>query len=343
MSGENLITIERHILQQQRNYPGASGMFTNLLYDIALAARIISREVNKAGLANILGSTGKENVQGEVVQKLDRYADRVISDMNDHTGRLCMMASEERSDPIPIPDQYPTGPYVLLYDPIDGSSNIDVNVSVGTIFSIHRKISKGDRGETSDCLQAGSKQVGAGYVIYGSSTMMVYSTGNGVHGFTLEPSIGEFLLSHENIRIPPRGKYYSVNESNYYRWHPAVRKYVDDIKAGKTKANKSYSGRYIGSLVADFHRNLLAGGIFMYPGDYKKGEKTKGKLRLLYECSPLSYIAEQAGGYGSNSEQNILNIEPTDLHERTPLFIGSKDDVIELEEYIAQHKDDEEN
>lgn len=329
-----IITIERHILEQQLHFPEATGEFTNLLYDIALAAKIIAREVTKAGLVEILGLTGEENVQGEQVMKLDVFANETMIRMNDHTGRLCAMASEENPDIIPIPERFPTGNYVLVFDPLDGSSNIDVNASVGTIFSIHRKVSDEPRGTLEDFLQPGYKQAAAGYIIYGSSTMMVYTSGQGVHGFTLDPSVGEFLLSHPNIQIPPRGKYYSVNEGNYNYWGEGVRRYVDYLKASAEATGRSYSSRYIGTLVADFHRNLLAGGIFLYPADTKDPQKPHGKLRLLYEASPLAFIVEQAGGRASDGRQDIMQVQPESLHQRVPLFIGSREDVDKAEQFI---------
>ncbi len=326
-----IVTIERHILNQQRRFPEATGEFTGLLYDIALAAKIISREVSKAGLVEILGLTGEENVQGEQVMKLDVFANETIVRMNDHTGRLCAMASEEMADLIPIPERFPSGKYVLVFDPLDGSSNIDMNVSIGTIFSIHRKISDGSRGALADFLQPGYEQAAAGYIIYGSSTMMVYTTGLGVHGFTLDPSVGEFLLSHPNIQIPLRGKYYSVNEGYYHRWSEGVRRFVDYLKTADKATGRPYSGRYIGSLVADFHRNLLAGGIFMYPAD---DQKPQGKIRMLYEAAPLAFIIEQAGGRASDGTQDIMHIQPESLHQRVPLFIGSREDVDKAEQFI---------
>lgn len=331
-----IITIERHILDQQRFFPRATGEFTYLLYDIALAAKIISREVSKAGLVEILGLTGEENVQGEQVMKLDVFANETLIRMNDHTGRLCAMASEENPDVIPIPERFPCGKYVLIFDPLDGSANIDVNVSVGTIFSIHRKVSDERRGTLEDFLQPGYKQVAAGYILYGSSTMMVYTTGQRVHGFTLDPSVGEFLLSHPNIQIPSRGKYYSVNEGNYHYWSEGVRRYVDCLKASDEATGRPYSGRYIGTLVADFHRNLLAGGLFMYPADTRDPEKPRGKLRLLYEAAPLAFIVEQAGGRASDGTQDIMHIQPESLHQRVPLFIGSREGVDEAEQFIRE-------
>ncbi len=331
-----IITIERHILDQQRFFPRATGEFTYLLYDIALAAKIISREVSKAGLAEILGLAGEVNVQGEQVMKLDVFANETMIRMNDHTGRLCAMASEENPDVIPIPERFPCGKYVLIFDPLDGSANIDVNVSVGTIFSIHRKVSDERRGTLEDFLQPGYKQVAAGYILYGSSTMMVYTTGQRVHGFTLDPSVGEFLLSHPNIQIPSRGKYYSVNEGNYHYWSEGVRRYVDCLKASDEATGRPYSGRYIGTLVADFHRNLLAGGLFMYPADTRDPEKPRGKLRLLYEAAPLAFIVEQAGGRASDGTQDIMHIQPESLHQRVPLFIGSREGVDEAEQFIRE-------
>ncbi|MDZ7359997.1 MAG: class 1 fructose-bisphosphatase [candidate division KSB1 bacterium] len=331
MPTKRLVTIERHIIEQQKQFPQATGEFSALLYDIAFAAKVISREVRRAGLADILGYTGAENVQGEEVRKLDEFADEVIFRAMDHTGRLCVMACEEREDIIPIPEEFKCGHYVLLYDPLDGSSNIDANVSIGTIFSIHRKISPGERGTLEDCLQPGSKQIGAGYVIYGSSTLLVYTAGLGVHGFTLDPTVGEFLLSHENIQIPKRGKIYSINEGNTHNWDDNTRRYIEHLKTPDKATGRPYSSRYIGSLVSDFHRNLLYGGIFLYPADKKS---PKGKLRLLYEANPLGLIVEQAGGAVSNGQQRVLDIQPTDLHQRTPLIIGSHDDVKEAEEFL---------
>lgn len=328
-----LVTIERAILDEQNLSPNATGELTNLLYDVALAAKIISREVNRAGLADILGREGTINASGDDVKKLDMYADRAIFRAMDHTGRLCAMASEEQDDIIPIPERFATGKYVFLYDPLDGSSNIEANVPIGTIFSIHKKISYGSKGTLEDCLQKGSRQVAAGYVLYGSSTIMVYTTGNGVHGFTLEPSLGEFLLSHPNIKAPAHGKIYSVNEQSYHEWAPNVRAYVDWLKRSDKSTRRPRSTRYIGSLVADFHRNLLYGGVFFYPGTTKNPE---GKLRLLYEVSPLAFIAEQAGASALDGRGNrILDVQPTSLHQRVPVIIGSTDDVAEAAAFFA--------
>jgi fructose-1,6-bisphosphatase I len=331
-----IVTIERFILDQQRGFPDATGTLTNILYDMALAAKIIASQTTRAGLADILGSTGEENVQGEVVQKLDRFAERTIFRLNDHTGRLAMMASEEEEDIIPIPERFPTGKYVLVYDPLDGSSNIDFNVSVGTIFAIHRRKTTGDRGALEDVLQKGSELVAAGYIVYGSSTMMVYSAGQGVHGFTLEPTIGEFLLSHPNIRIPARPTYYSVNQGHERYWSEGVQKYTEWLQ-GNNSEGRELPQRYIGSLVADFHRNLLTGGVFYYPADSRDASKPNGKLRLLYEAAPLAYLAEQAGGYGSDGRGSILDLEPTSLHQRVPLFVGNRELVEKAEKFIHKY------
>lgn len=336
---EKLITIERFILErQQTNFPEATGEFTQLLYDITFAAKIISRDVNKAGLVEILGLTGRENIQGEKVQKLDEFANEMIIRNLQYTRRLCAMASEEVNDVILIPKQYGCGKYVLLFDPLDGSSNIDANISVGSIFSIHRKIS-GDKQPAglADCLQPGYKQVGAAYIVYGSSTMMVYSAGEGVHGFTLDPSVGEFLLSHENIKIPTSGTIYSVNEGNYHYWDANTQRFINYLKSPANHAGKPYSLRYIGSLVADLHRTLLYGGIFLYPLDYRDPARPSGKLRLLYEAAPMAFIFEQAGGKASDGFRNINAIQPAELHQRTPLIIGSKQEV-ELAEQFIQGK-----
>ena len=330
-----VVTIDRHIIDQERQYPDASGRFSALLYDIALAAKIISREVNMAGLIDILGRTGRTNVQGEQVEKLDAFAQEVIVKAMDHAGHLCCMVSEECEDIIPIPDKFDTGNYVLLFDPLDGSSNINVNVSIGTIFSILHKVSPGRvPGTIEDCLQPGFRQVAAGYVIYGSSTMLVYTTGlgGGVHGFTLDPSIGEFLLSHRDIRIPdPPAKVYSVNEAYYARWSRGQQRLVDHFRGVNGEGGGGYKSRYIGSLVSDFHRTLLQGGIFMYPPDSKV---PGGKLRILYEAAPLALVCKAAGGRASDGRRDILDIVPEGLHDRTPLFLGSASLVNLAEEYL---------
>ncbi len=335
---EEIITIERHILEQERAYPEATGVFTSLLYDIALAAKIIARETSRAGLVQILGLAGKTNIQGETQMKLDVFANQTIIRMNSYTGRLAVMASEEEPDIIPIPEGYPTGRYVLVFDPLDGSSNIDVNASIGTIFGIYRRRTPAGPGTVEDCLQPGRDLAAAGYIIYGSSTMMVYTTGNGVHGFTLDPGVGEFLLSHPNIRVPAEPKYYSVNQGNEKYWSEGVRRFTRWLQGmDEENPRKPLSGRYIGSLVADFHRNLLEGGIFYYPQDYKDPAKPKGKLRLLYEAAPLAFIAEHAGGYASDGQRPVLDLVPATLHQRTALFIGNRDLVEMAEKFIARY------
>jgi fructose-1,6-bisphosphatase I len=279
----------------------------------------------------VLGATTAINVQGETQQKLDVLANDILIKALDHGGRLAAMASEEEPDIIPIPDGFPTGKYVIVFDPLDGSSNIDVNVPVGTIFSVMRKVSRGTRGDLSDMLQPGRRQVAAGYVIYGSSTMLVYTTGQGAHGFTLDPSIGEFLLSHPDIKTPARGRYLSVNDSYEQQWDDPTRALIRRYR-GLDGKKKPLSGRYVGSLVADFHRNLLGGGLFAYPANT---QYRKGKLRLLYEANPLAFICEQAGGAAIDGVNDILDLTPTELHQRTPLFIGSKDEVVVAREMLA--------
>jgi fructose-1,6-bisphosphatase I len=337
MADSAVVTIDRHIMEEERKHPEATGHLSNILTDLALAAKLIQREVAKAGLVDILGKAGRENVQGEQVEKLDEFAQEVIHNSMDHSGNLCCMVSEEEEDIIPIPEEFPVGEYVLVFDPLDGSSNIDVNVSIGTIFSIFRKISAGERGTLEDCLQPGRKLVAGGYVLYGSSTMLVYSAGTGVHGFTLDPSIGEFLLSHENIMIPsPPQRYYSVNEAYFQKWARGQQRLVACLKGMGDKEMQPFRSRYIGSLVADFHRTLLKGGIFMYPRDSSSPE---GKLRLLYEAAPMALLCEQAGGRASDGEQDILDILPDSLHQRTPLYVGTKEFVDMAEEFLRQDPD----
>ena len=333
----NLLTIERHIAETQRRFPEARGNFSRLMNNIAFAAKIISAHVNRAGLVDILGEAGQENVQGERVMKLDLYANEAIIRIVGGGGEVCAMGSEENDRMIEPPKGAPMGRYALLFDPLDGSSNIDVNVSIGTIFSILRRITPDD-GPVSeaDLLQPGYRQVAAGYVIYGSSTMFVYTAGMGVHGFTLDPSCGEFLLSHEDIRTPRRAPVYSVNEGNRAFWDETTRNIVDSLRDGPN-GRPPLSARYIGSLVADFHRNLLQGGVFLYPALSKpEGSAPRPKLRLLYEAAPLAYIVEQAGGYASDGVGPILRREPASLHERVPLFIGSEEDVRFIEAAYAE-------
>lgn len=328
------ISIQRHIVEQERQFPTATGDLTGLLMDLTYAAKVISREVTKAGLVNILGLTGDDNISGDEVKKLDVFAHEKLYTAMSHGGHLCVIASEEDADVIHIPDRYPKGKYVLLYDPLDGSSNIDANVSIGTIFSIHKKKTPGTEGALEDCLQKGTEQVAAGYIVYGSSTMLVYTTGQGVHGFTLDPSVGEFLLSHEDIKIPDKGMIYSINEGNAHFWDEGTKKYIDYLKDKDPATDRPYSLRYIGSLVADFHRTLLYGGIFLYPADYKDPKDPKGKLRLLYEAAPLALICEQAGGLATTGKERILDVEPKELHQKVPLIMGSREDVQTYQEFF---------
>lgn len=329
------ITVIEHLLLTQRESPAATGAFTRLLNALTVAAKIISREVNKAGLVEILGFTGQMNVQGEQVRKLDDFANDTIIRRLQACGEVCAMSSEEDADLIEIPRRYKKGNYVVIFDPLDGSSNIDANVSIGTIFSIFRRVTPGEEdGTLEDALQPGHKQVAAGYFIYGSSTVMVYTAGNGVHAFTLDPSVGEFLLYEEDIRTPERGNIFSVNEGNYNYWDEGVRRYIDHLKDPNAGHPKAYTSRYIGSLVADFHRNLFYGGIFLYPADHKDPRKPHGKLRLMCEANPLGLVVEQAGGAISTGTERILDIVPDELHQRVPLIIGSKDDVLMAEEFI---------
>lgn len=337
MSMGKLVTIERHMQDMQKQFPHATGTFTKMLQDIALAAKLISRETNRAGLTDILGATSTQNSSGERQQKLDMFADDIIFRMNDHTGRVAAMVSEEHEDLIEIPVEYDSGNYVLLYDPLDGSSNIDVNVSIGTIFAIHRKFTKGEQGTIEDVLQEGKRLVAAGYVIYGSSTMMVYTTGSGVHGFTLDMGVGEFILSHPDIRIPDTARYYSVNQGGEKYWTEGIRRFTDELQAIGDDNREPLGHRYIGSMVADFHRNLLKGGIFYYPGTLQDRKKPYGKIRLIYEAQAMAFIAEQAGGYASDGIGDLLNIRPHTLHQRTPIFIGSRDLVEKAEAYIQKY------
>jgi fructose-1,6-bisphosphatase I len=330
------ITVSRQIMDTQQAHPEATGELTGLLNELIVAGKIISAEVNMAGLAGILGQSGKTNVQGEEVQKLDDFANRTIKRRMEQCGYVCIMGSEEDDGVIPVLDGY-EGKYTVAFDPLDGSSNIDVNVSIGTIFSVHRRKSEGKQGDISDLLQKGRDQVAAGYIIYGSSTVLVYTTGDGdgVHGFTLDPSVGEFFLSHPDITIPKQAAYYSINEAYSKYWYENTRTYIDKLKEMDHAGERSYSLRYIGSLVADFHRNLIKGGVFLYPRDKKSTDKPDGKLRLLYEAAPLAMIAEEAGGRAVTDDgRNVLDIEPTDLHQRVPLIIGSHDEVALAEKYF---------
>ena len=320
-------SLSRFILEHERQL-GVEHDMTDLLLQISFAAKTIYREVNRAGLVQILGLAGQTNVQDEEVQKLDIYANSVFFEALEHTGLVCTMASEEEKSVMNISHRFPKGPYVALFDPLDGSSNIDANVSIGTIFAIYKRTSEhGTPGTVEDCLQKGRNIAAAGYVIYGSSCMLVMSVGTGVHGFTLDASLGEFLLSHEDIKIPDKAKCYSVNESNYAYWDQPVKDFVNYIKTPNKEKGLPLTCRYIGSLVADFHRNLLYGGIFMYPRDNKSSKYPNGKLRLLYELNPMAFIAEQAGGCASNGKTPTLDTQPTELHERQPFFVGNKREV----------------
>jgi len=331
-----ITTIERHILEKQSQYPDATGALTGLMYDIALAGKLIASHTTQAGLAEIIGTTSQTNIHGEEVQKLDEAADKILFRLNDHTGRVAAMVSEEADDILSIPDKYPTGKYVLSYDPLDGSSNIDYNVSVGTIFAIHQRLSpEGERGTREDAMQPGSKIVAAGYILYGSSTMLVYSVGNGVYGFTLDPQIGEFLLSHPDIKLPAKPKYFSANLGYQRKWSPGVRKFTEWLQG--EDGGPVLGLRYIGSMVADFHRTLLSGGVFYYPVNTQNAKRPSGKLRLLYEVNPLAFLMQEAGGYTSNGHQSVLEIQPTDLHHRTPVFMGNTELVKQAEKYIKEY------
>ncbi|TAF55142.1 MAG: class 1 fructose-bisphosphatase [Sphingobacteriia bacterium] len=329
MVNRNILTLDEFTLQQLRQFPTATGELSRLLRDLALAAKRVNVEVNKAGLVDILGDHGSVNVQGEEVKKLDIYANNQFMGVLKHGISCAGIGSEEMDDFVVFNDEISNNSkYVVLFDPLDGSGNIDVNVSIGTIFGIYRRVSPlGSPCTAEDFLQAGKNQVAAGYVVYGSSTMFVYATRRGVNGFTLDPSIGEFSLSHPDIKCPPSGKIYSVNHGNFFLYNEGVRKYIDGCQRKTKETGGPYTQRYIGSMVADVHRNLMKGGIFMYPGT---SDKPGGKLRLLYEANPFAFILEVAGGVATDGQQRILDIQPTTLHQRTPLFIGSKDMMAEL-------------
>ncbi|MBI3717320.1 MAG: class 1 fructose-bisphosphatase [Sphingobacteriales bacterium] len=326
-------TLDEFTIQQMRDFPHATGELAGLLRDIGLSAKRINVEVNKAGLVDILGDAGTINVQGEDVKKLDIYANNQFMGVLKHGISCAGIASEELDDFIAFDDPVSNNSkYVCLFDPLDGSGNIDVNVSIGTIFSVYRRITAlGTPATIDDFLQPGIKQIAAGYVVYGSSTMLVYATRRGVNGFTLDPSIGEFTMSHSNIQCPPTGRIYSVNHGNYFQYSKGVQQYIQRCQQ-KTKADGGpYTQRYIGSMVADVHRNLIKGGIFMYPSTI---DKPKGKLRLLYECNPFAFIMEVAGGNATNGTKRILDVEPTELHQRSSFFVGSKNMMEELEECL---------
>jgi fructose-1,6-bisphosphatase I len=332
--GTAVKTIEAFILEQERKHPEATGELTQLLYDIALGTKLVAAAIRRAGLVDILGSAGEVNVQGEEQQKLDVFANDCMKNALGVSGRVCVVASEEDELPTTFP-AHPDGHYAVLIDPLDGSSNIDVNGAVGTIFSIYRRVTRGGQAGVRDVLQSGDRQVAAGYVMYGSSVMLVYTTGSGVHGFTLDPTVGEFLLSHDRLRIPEVGQYLSVNESNFPRWSPGIQQAVRAFHGERPEVMKGKNSRYIGSLVADFHRNLIAGGVFLYPGDRKNPH---GKLRLSYEANPMAFIAEQAGGAATDGRRRILDIVPDELHQRTPLVVGSREDVEFVARALAEHE-----
>ena len=324
-------TVVQHVQQQEKKILGATGEFASLINGILVGAKIIALEINKAGIGgDILGATGTRNVYGEAVQKLDDLANSTFLSIISKSGTVCAITSEEMENPVIIPPEQ-AGKYVFMMDPLDGSSNIDVNVSTGTIFSIYRKKSLGDTVTDQDLLQKGTDQVAAGYVVYGSSTMFVYSSGHGVHGFTLDPSLGEFILSHPDIRIPERGNIYSVNEGNTENWEDKQKKFVSYLKKMDKASGRPYKARYVGSFVSDFHRNLLKGGIFMYPSDAKN---PSGKLRFEFEAGPMAFIAENAGGRASTGRERILDIAPTNIHQCVPLYIGSRFDVEAAEEFL---------
>ncbi|WP_028862619.1 class 1 fructose-bisphosphatase [Psychromonas aquimarina] len=331
-----MITLGEYIIEKQQDFPEATGELSLLLGSIRLAAKVVNREINKAGLVDIIGATGIENVQGEVQQKMDLYANETFKAALEARGEVCGIASEEEDEFVSFNSERGiNSKYVVLMDPLDGSSNIDVNVSVGTIFSIYKRVSPvGQPAVLEDFLQPGIKQVAAGYIIYGSSTMLVYTTGNGVHGFTCDPSLGVFYLSHENIRIPEDGRTYSINEGNYLKFPDGVKKYLKFCQEIDTPTNRPYTSRYIGSLASDFHRNLLTGGIYLYPST---ASAPKGKLRLLYECNPMAFLIEQAGGRASDGYNRIMEVTPTELHQRIPFFCGSKNMVKDTNDFMAKY------
>jgi len=324
------ITLTRYIIQMQAAHRGATGEFSALMAQIGLVGKMIAGDLRRAGLINILGTTGATNVQGEAVKKLDEIANDAFLKVFEYSGLVCALASEEMEKPVHLPENWPHGKYMLLFDPLDGSSNTEVNMPLGTIFSIHKHDGKGLPSE-AELIRKGTKQEAAGYLMYGSSTMLVFTAGHGVHGFTLDPGIGEFYLSHENIQIPARGQVYAVNEGNSRKWPEGTRKFVEYLKAKDKPTGRPYAGRYSGCLVADVHRVLLGGGLFLYPAEVDKPE---GKLRLLYEANPLAMVVEQAGGKASTGMMRILDVEAKSLHQRVPLVIGSKDDVTLAEDFM---------
>ncbi|MDZ4846876.1 MAG: class 1 fructose-bisphosphatase [Chitinophagales bacterium] len=334
MTGKKVIVLDEYIVNKQKEFPRATGDLSAILRNIGVAAKIVNREVNAAGLVDILGTIGRTNIQGEDVMKLDEFANtEFISSLS--TSGLCAGVASEEDEHVIVVDGHNKAKYVVCIDPLDGSSNIDVNVSIGTIFSIYRRPNPETECTEKDFLQKGTNLMGAGYIIYGSSTMLVYTTGYGVNGFTLDPSIGEFCLSHEKITIPKNGNIYSINQGNYSKYSEGVKAYVNYCMGLDNSNKKPCSLRYIGSMVADLHRNLIKGGIFIYPSTK---DAPKGKLRLLYECNPMSFIVEQAGGRATDGHKRILELEPTELHQRTPIFIGSEEMVLKAEEFVEKHE-----
>lgn len=335
MKNYKVLTLSEFINRRQADFPYAKGELTRLLHYIAVGAKIVNKKVNKAGLVDILGEAGDINVQGEDQKKLDVFANEQFIAVLQASGECCGVASEENEDIIAFEDSFAKdGKYVVCMDPLDGSSNIDVNVSIGTIFSIYRRQSeRGEVAELQDFMQPGINQVAAGYIIYGSSTMLVYTTGFGVNGFTLDSSIGEFCLSHQSMTTPENGSIYSINEGNYVHFPEGVKKYIKFCQENDPKTNRPYSSRYIGSLVADFHRNLIKGGIFIYPETKKSPE---GKLRLLYECNPIAFLAEQAGGKAIDGKQRVLEIIPKTLHQRVPFYTGSAQMVDDANGFLIE-------
>ncbi len=330
------LTLSRFIIQMQAAIPEATGEFSVLLSQIGLAGKLIAQDLRRAGLIDVLGTTGETNVQGETVKKLDEIANDNFVRVFEYGGLVCALASEEMEKPVHLAENWPHGKYMLLFDPLDGSSNTDANMPLGSIFSVLR-FGESDRLPTDqELVRNGVEQVAAGYILYGSSTMLVYTDGQGVHGFTLEPGIGEYLLSHEQIEIPPKGTVYAVNEGNYHKWPAGTKKYIDYVKAKDKADGRPYTGRYTGCLVADVHRILLSGGIYLYPAEVDKPE---GKLRLLYEANPLALLVEQAGGRASTGSARILDVEAKSLHQRIPLVIGSRDDVATAEAFIQGRRD----
>ncbi|HTP41351.1 MAG TPA: class 1 fructose-bisphosphatase [Nitrospiria bacterium] len=327
------LTLTRYILSQQQVYPGATGELSVLLTQIGLAAKIISRELSRLGFGALWGESGETNVQGEEVKRLDQFANETFIHAFGHSGLVCTLISEEMEKPLHLSENCPHAKYTLLYDPIDGSASLDVNGAVGSVFSIYRRPATGDHTTPEANLRPGVEQVIAGYVLYGPGTMLVYADSQGVQGFTLDRGIGEFLLSHERIRIPAKGKTYSVNEGHSRFWHADTRAFVDYLKQPDSATGRPYSARYIGAFVADFHRTLLSGGVFLYPADTANPKKPTGKLRLMYEINPMALIAERAGGRASTGTGRVLEIVPTSLHQRAPVIIGSSEDVAVAERF----------